>query len=384
MFLQREGNQHLRSLKPFAGLTEGFGAHRFILSMDGSEHFRLRKILKDGYSHAFILKRIGLAADLATRAIDDWPEGEPITVLPAVRRIITEQIATLCAGTSPEGYVDDLTYYLDQLLTTRLLHRRPELMVHTPRFRRARDRVERLYETVLDAHKPELRAGKEPDLIDDVLELHRTDPQFLPESDLLPACIGPFIAGLHTAASIATFMLYSVLKHPETLTRMRPEVDELFANRGPTPEKLRAMDVTHRVVLETLRMYRVAPVALRQAVNTFEFAGHTIPAGTSLMFATTVPHLLPEYFPEPERFDIDRYTPDRAEHRAPGVYAPFGLGTHRCLGNGFAEVQLAVTIATMFHRADIALDPPDYKLKINYTPVPSADSGFKIKVVRHR
>ena len=88
--------------------------------------------------------------------------------------------------------------------------------------------------------------------------------------------------------------------------------------------------------------------------------------------ATTVPHYLPEYFPQPERFDIDRYLPERNEHRQPGAYAPFGLGPHRCLGNGFAEVQIAVTLATIMHNVELVLDPPDYELQINPAPTPQA------------
>ena len=72
-------------------------------------------------------------------------------------------------------------------------------------------------------------------------------------------------------------------------------------------------------------MYPVAPVLVRTVTNSFDFAGYRIPAGENVMIATTVPHYLPECFPEPDRFDIDRYTPERAEHRQPEVYAPFGL-----------------------------------------------------------
>lgn len=231
---------------------------------------------------------------------------------------------------------------------------------------------------------PRARMPEGGDLVDDILELHRTDPQLLPEHDLVSALIGPFIAGLHTAASVAAFMLYSVLKHEEVLARVRPEVDRLFSDGGPTPEKVRAMDVTHRVVLETMRMYPVAPVVLRQVVNTFDFAGYTIPSGAQVMVATSVPHCCAEHYSEPERFDIDRYLPERAEHLVPGVYAPFGLGTHRCLGDGFAEELLTVTLATILHRVDLALDPPGYEIRMDFSKMPSPDRRFRIRVVRHR
>ena len=122
----------------------------------------------------------------------------------------------------------------------------------------------------------------------------------------------------------------------------------------------------------------------RTVTNGFEFGGYSIPAGEHVIMATTVPHYLPECFPEPHCFDIGRYTPERAEHRRPEVYAPFGLGAHRCLGNGFAEVQIAVTMATLLHEVELALVPADYTLKTTQVPLPSPNRSFKVRIVRRR
>ena len=129
-------------------------------------------------------------------------------------------------------------------------------------------------------------------------------------------------------------------------------------------------------------MYPVAPLVVRTAANSFEFAGYRIRAAEQVMIATAVPHYLPECFPEPERFDIGRYGPDRAEHRQPYVYAPFGLGAHRCLGNGFAEVQIAATMATLLHEVDLALDRTGYNLKTTQMPLPAPDRSFRVCVKR--
>ena len=135
---------------------------------------------------------------------------------------------------------------------------------------------------------------------------------------------------------------------------MTAEADASFAHGTLTAEAVRRLDVTHRVALETLRMYPIAPAITRTVSNTFEFAGYTIPAGEKVIVATTVPHHLPQYFPEPERFDIERYTPERQEHRQPGVFVPFGAGPHVCLGAGFAEVSIAATMATIVHEVELA------------------------------
>ena len=114
--------------------------------------------------------------------------------------------------------------------------------------------------------------------------------------------------------------------------------------------------------------------------NSFDFAGYRIPDGTSALIASTVTHYLPEFFPDPERFDIDRYSPERRENAQPGIFVPFGLGHHSCLGQGFAEVQMMLTIATLLHRAEIALARPNYRLKVQHAPGPRPADNFKVRL----
>ena len=219
-----------------------------------------------------------------------------------------------------------------------------------------------------------------PDLIDDLLERHRADPVFLPEADLRAGMLGPFIAGLDTMAGVCSFMLYSILKHPDVLERMTAEADAVFADGGPTVRDIRKLDVTHRAALETMRMYPTAPALPRTVSNSFEFGGYRLRAGENVLMAVAVPHYLPRYFPDPERFDIDRYAPPRNEHHQVGVFAPFGLGSHTCLGAGFAEVGIAVTMATLVHQAELTLDPPDYDLTIDPIPIAHPTKAFKFRM----
>ena len=119
---------------------------------------------------------------------------------------------------------------------------------------------------------------------------------------------------------------------------------------------------------------------MRPVTNSLDLGGYTIPAGERVILATTVPHHLLELFPAPARFDIDRYLPDRREHRAPGAFAPFGVGPHVCLGAGCAEVAILVTMATIVREVDLVLDPPGYRLRIDPVPTPHPDARFRFRV----
>lgn len=383
-FMARMGKTYLRSYELWQDFNAEVGVMRSLISMDGSDHRRLRQVQTAGYSRNRIGSQLAAAVSIARGEIAAWPQNQAITAQYTFQRIIVEQLGMTITGVSALEYLDDLIVFVETLLKTQITHHHPKLMMNRPRVKRARKRVNELYLKVLAAHEPEKRRNKSPDMIDDLLELHRVDPQFLPESDLIISVLGPFIAGFDTAANVCSFMLYELLKHPDLLVRMTAEADELFGDGMPTAEGLKQLDVTHRIAMETLRMYPVAAALPRMVANSFEFGGYEVPAGEWVMIASSVPHCLPEYFPDPERFDIERYTGQRAEHRKLGVYAPFGVGVHRCLGGGFAEMLIAITLATIAHETELALDPPGYKLKISNIPTPHPKNSFKFRMVRRR
>ena len=386
LFLVKDGRTHLRSAEAWSDFVAELGAGRAVMSMDGAEHDRMRNGMKRGYSRAAAEQRIPEMIEIVRREIAAWPTDRPITAHYALQRIATDELGILAAGTSPREYLDDLIVFVRALLLATVTRQRPRSLLKSRRFRRARARAEQLYEQVSASHDPARRRDAVPDLIDDLFELNRADPEFLPEADLRAGVLGPFIAGLDTMAGVCSFMLYSILKHPEVLERMTAEADAVFANGGPTVQDIRKLDVTHRAALETMRMYPTAPALPRTVSNSFELGGYRLHAGENVLMAVSVPHYLPRYFPDPERFDIDRYAPPRNEHHQVGVFAPFGLGSHTCLGAGFAEVGIAVTMATLVHEAELTLDPPDYALKIDPIPIahPTRSFKFRMKPRHHR
>lgn len=382
VFVQKSGRAFLRSHETWQDFNTAMDAKDALIGMDGPDHVRMRKVQSRGFSRSFIESRLDEVVDITRRAIAAWPRRQPIATQYTMQRLIAEQIALLTTGVSVHDYADDLIATLDSLLRVHVMRQSPGWMLRLPRLRRARKRLDQLYRLVLAHHERERLT--EPDLIDDLLDLHRKDPQFFPETDLQLAVLGPFFAGIETAASTCAFTLYALLKHPDLLERMTAEADALFSGGTVTPQGLRELDVTHRILMESLRMYPAIPCLSRTVTNSFTFAGYTVPARAQVIVGNTVAHSLPECYPEPEHFDIDRFTPERAEHLQPGAFAPFGLGTHRCLGSNFAEVEIALTLLTIVHTVELALDPPGYALEIKHTPAPQPARSFKFRVLRQR
>ncbi len=384
-FLMREGKDYLHTDHvAWQGFAQQFGGTRALAGMDGAEHLRLRRTMREGYSRRQLLKNLPQAVDIVDHEMREWSNTRPVSVFPSVQRMVVNQLGSLMSGSSPREYIDDILTFIHALEMVYMARLYPKFMAHTPRVRRARRRIEGLFESVLAAHEPSLRAGETPNLSDTLTEMRRSSPDFITDKNLFVDSMGPFLAGADTSSAATSFMLYSLLKHPDVLEQVREEADRLFAGGEPTADGINDMPVTQRAIMETLRLHPIVPVMVRTVANSFEFAGYWIPAGTSVWVAMPVSHHLPEIYPDPQRFDIDRFLPDRREHGQPGAYAPFGFGPHSCLGQGAAQLQMSLITATVLHRAEIALDPPDYQLKLHSIPVPTPNRSFKIRLTRWR
>ena len=385
LFFGREGKAHLRNRETWDPWARELGASNILIGLDGPEHRLLRGTLREPYSRNFILGRLPAVVDVVDQELACHSPDRPVAVFNMMQRIVSEQVTMLTTGTPSRDHVPDLATFLSFGLMAHVIGRYPRLAMRLPRVRRARRNMELLSERVLRDHERQLGPEDQPDLIDNLVDLHRSHPDFMSAADLCANVMGPFMVGLESVAGTTAFALYALQRHPEVAERVQREADEMFAAGGPTPELYERMTATRWLAMEALRMYPIG-VALppRHVINSFEFAGYVIPHGTTLLMASSVPHKMPEYFPDPERFDIDRYSPERREHHQPGAYVPFGLGHHACMGQGFADVQMAVTIATLLHRADIVMDPPGYRLKMNYIPAPRPDRKFRVRLIPRR
>ncbi len=382
--LTKHSGTYFRSHEAYQDFSVAMGAHRSILNMDGPEHLRMRKLQAKGYSPKAFKTNLAQVEDITPNVIEKWPQGQPIQIQRAMQEIVAEQIGQCCTGISAEEFIDDIIHYLKLKISIYISKRWSPLIERLPKSRRLNQRMGELYERILEAHHPDKRVGVTPDFVDDLLEINRSDPQLLPETDLRANILAPFMVGIDTSGSICALMLFSLLKYPELLEQVREEVDEMYA-RGPlTPEGLRGLDVTHRVALESLRIYPVTPAVRRTAANSFEFAGYQVPSGAELMFGTTVSHQLPECFPDPERFDIERYTKSEKQHRKPGAFVPFGAGRHRCIAAALSELQIVTTLAIIVRETELELDRPERPLKINYSPNPHIDESLHFRLMRRR
>jgi cytochrome P450 len=354
----------------------------FLLSHDGEKHRNLRKVLRRGYSKTAVTPEVPLLIQLAQEMARGWRKNEHILVVPAMKRLITTQLGKALLQHDPEGYFEDLQKFFTITSETSTTHQLPMFILKMPHFRRVQARIFQLVDEVIAAHKASPKGSRNRTLIDDVLEAVDEHGEPYPADFLRAAIIGTYIAGIDTIALTCSFAIYALVKHPYVWERVAAEVRAVFGKtETPTMQDLKQMKVLHAAILEILRYYPVGPGVPRTAIDTFEFGGCSIPQGANVLVGTAVTHFLPQFFPDPFTFDIDRYLEPRHEHHQPNVFAPFTIGEHTCLGAGMAEIQVMATIAGIVNEVDLCLDPLDYKLRYKSAPSrgPSHDLAVRIK-----
>ena len=382
-FVQKHARTHLRSNRSFTEFCHAMETDRAMISMDGHDHMKLRRTAQAGYSRSVIERNMDTAIDIVRRAVASWPVGHPLPAFRSMQQIVAEHLGVLATGHSPGEYVEDLKYWFDSLIFA-VRRDRPKFL-REYRLRRVRPRIKQLYRRVVELHAPELREGRPGDLIDAFLELHRDEPQFLPETDLMSAVIGPYIAALDTVAGTLGFALLRLLQEPGHERALRDEADAAFAGGTPDARQIRGLEKIHAFVKEVMRCHTITPVLMRTACNSFEFEGCFVPAGAPLLLAAGVVHRDPGYYPDPERFDPDRHLPPRLESKRTGAFVPFGIGPHTCIGGPFAEVQLAASLATMVHCAEFDRAPSgDRRIRVTAYPSIRPHRKCRFQVVRLR
>ena len=199
-----------RSLEGWQSFHNDVGATRTVVSMDGPEHIRMRREQSKAYSRRLIENRMDEAVRIVQSEIAGWSQDNPIPGQYAFQRIITRQLAMMATSTDVRNYIDDIVLFFPALLDRHFIKRRPKVLMNMPSLRRARRRVEELGQKIIAEHQSEKRRGKPIDYVDELLDLNRIDPRFMPETDLWISVLGPFFAGLDTVTSITSFMFYEL------------------------------------------------------------------------------------------------------------------------------------------------------------------------------
>lgn len=236
-----------------------------------------------------------------------------------------------------------------QMISGGLLHPR----LPTPGNLRAR-RAARGLDAAVTALIARARASELPSERDVISRLLRAkDSEGRPAIDdrgLLDQVKSLILAGHETTSLVLTWALYLLAAHPAVLERLVDEVTTVLGERAPVPEDIPRLVYTRMVLCETMRLYPPVPAITRMARAADEIDGVRVAAGEKISLVPYVTHRLAEFWPRPDEFDPERFSPERAGAIEPFSYLPFLLGRRECLGEHFAVLEGVAALAMIVAR----------------------------------
>jgi cytochrome P450 len=229
---------------------------------------------------------------------------------------------------------------------------------------------------------PLRRKGDGEDIFSQICRATGDDGQVLSDSEIVDHMNFLMMAAHDTVTSSITSMVDLLARNPEWEARLREEMLGLGLNGDALPyDRIDELVLTDQAFRETMRLMPPVPSIPRRALRDFSFGGNDFPAGTFVTAGVAFTHMMPEFWPEPERFDPTRFAPEQVRGRHKFAWVPFGGGAHMCLGLHFAHLQARTFFYHLLttHRIVRTANAPT---RWQYWPIPKPRDGLPIRFER--
>ncbi|MDX1948344.1 MAG: cytochrome P450 [Pirellulaceae bacterium] len=337
-----------------------------LLITEGETWLRHRRIIQPAFSP----KRFAPYAEQMTAAMEETLAGfagqaDPIEFEQAMNELTLAVICRTMFGTDLGDERRELRRAVQILSDTALYEMFHALdlpdWVPLPRKRRKRWAMHKLDGTVRRIIRERRAEGRDHgDLLSMLLLAvdDEGDGQGLTDEQVRDHCVTIFLAGHDTTAAGLTWLGWALASQPEIAERGAEQVAAAIGNRVPTFADLPQLGFVERIVKETLRRWPPA-IALfaRQPKEDVQIGGWQVPRGSVVRVMSYVTHHDERWFPDPHKFDPDRFAPCRVESIPHCAYLPFGAGPRVCIGNSFAMLEMTLFAALLLQRFRLAPAP---------------------------
>ncbi len=350
-----------RALRPILG--------NGLLTSEGEFWQAQRKLIQPAFRHENIVTYAQIMTQAAAAMLAGWKPGETGDVHADMMTLTLEIVAKSLFGSDVSEHtrgVGDAMSVVMELFTSQanwafvLPDRIP-----IPKNKRLRQAIKHLddvvYKLIRSRRKSPAGNGGTAgsDLLSNLLAMKDEGGGRMTDEQLRDEIMTLFLAGHDTTANALTWTWYLLAQNPEADTALGAELSEVLGNRAPTTADLPRLPYTEMVVKESMRLYPPAWGVGRRAIHDFELDGYTIPAKTNLFLLQWVTQRDARFFPDPERFDPERWRTDpiRTGKIPRFAYFPFGGGPRVCVGAGFAMMETTLLLATIAQRFRLTLAP---------------------------
>ena len=346
-----------------------------LLLRDGAEHVHHRKIMHEAFTRPVLREYAERMGPRIASGIADWgASGGAIGAFPAYKQLTLELAASIFVGMDLGPATRRMNEAFENMVAasmSRIRLRIPGLEFY--RGLRGREFMLELLRGMLEKK----HGDQGPDIFSRLCRARTEEGDAFRDDEVLDHMIFLMMAAHDTTTSTLTSLTYELAKHPEWQERARAESVAL-GNALPGFEEIAKLESLSWAMNETLRRYPALPVIPRVATEDFVVGGYRIPANSMVVVSPIHTHHMAEWWPDPFRWDPERFSPARAEHeRHTHHWIPFGGGPHMCLGRRFAETQVKLVMHQLLLRYRIEV-PAGYTMPVQQAPISKPRDGLPV------
>jgi cytochrome P450 len=315
-----------------------------LLTSEGETHRRLRRLIAPAFARARLERYTQVMGERARRRATSWRAGGTLDVHAEMAAVTIEVVGETLLGVDLTDEAAPVRRPLQSALAG-FANQRGPLDAETDPPDIVDPDFEALIQRVIADH---IGSPDRGDVVSALLAA--TDDEAggrgLTEREVRDNVVTLLLAGHETTANALSWTFHLLGEHPELAARLHRESASL-GGRAVSFDELPALPYTRAVVKEAMRLYPPAWSIGRSAAAGFKLGDWEVEPGTTLVVSPWVLHRRSEWFPEPERFDPDRWLDARADHVPRHAYLPFGLGSRACIGEQFAWTELVIILAVV-------------------------------------
>ncbi|MFI0796668.1 cytochrome P450 [Micromonospora rubida] len=345
-----------------------------LLAMDGPGHLADRRLLQAAYGEPALEGYLRRMVEDVTAGLADWPTGRPVRAVGAIRELSGQMTTRALLGVPYDAGGRQVMRDVEACIRAESALLR--LALPGTAWHRA-GRARRRLAARLARAVPQARVRADDDFLSVVGRLVGPDGGRLTLPQVVDHMIFTLIASHDTTTAATVAAVYFLGKHPGWQRRARAESNA----RGDAPldvAGLHRLETLELVVKESVRLVSPSPILMRRAVRDTDVLGHHVPAGQLVSVCTGVNQLLPELWPDPHRFDPERFAEARGEDRVHRLaWAPFGAGQHKCVGMHFGMLKVKATLDALLRRFEWSF-PASYTARWRFTSLPAPADGLPV------
>jgi cytochrome P450 len=335
-----------------------------LLTSEGQHHLRQRRLVQPAFHRERLAGYAAAMSECAVRWRDRWQPGSTLDLSTEMPHLTLSIVARTLFSADVQSEASQIGASMTTVLELFRLLLLPfsEYLDKLPlpyvrRFKKARARMDA---TIYGLIRERRKSGEDTgDLLSMLLLAQDEDDRTVRMSDeqVRDEALTLFLAGHETTANALTWTWYLLSQHPEVERRLHSEIDDVLQGRAPELADVPRLRYAEMILAEALRLYPPAWAIGRMATGPFELGGVEIPAKSICILSPYLVQRDPRWFPNPENFDPERWTPEARDSRPKFSYFPFGGGARVCIGERFAWMEGVIVMAAIAQKWRLRLVP---------------------------